>query len=203
LPRIDPANAVWNAVGPQRAIGSIINSSNSVPRPGVVRNTSGRAHLVIGEPSGELTPRIQAIADAINASTATADVTTRIRDEVWTKLLANISSNPIAFLAQAPLGAVISDPLTNAAIKAMALEGAAIARSLGCDVSIDIDQVFSPQSPHKPSIVQDLERGRPLELDAMSTVPLEFGKMTGVATPLLDLVVALMVIRARGAGLYT
>lgn len=202
LPRIDPGDAVWNAVGPQRAIGSIINSSNSIVRPGVIRNTSGRAHLVIGEPSGEMTARIQMIADAINASTATAAVSTRIRDEVWTKLLANISSNPIAFLAQAPLGVVIGDPITNAAIKTMAKEGAAIAKSLGCDVSIDVDEAFSPTSPHKPSIVQDLERGRTLELDAMFTVPLEFGKMTGVSTPLLDLMVSLMAIRAKGAGLY-
>jgi 2-dehydropantoate 2-reductase len=202
LPRIDPGDAVWNAVGPQRAVGSIINSSNSVARPGVIRNTSGRAHLVIGEPSGELTPRIQKIADAINASTATAAVSTRIRDEVWTKLLANISSNPLAFLAQSALGQVIADPISNAGVKTMAKEGAAIAKSLGCDVSIDIDAAFSPTSPHKPSIVQDLERGRPLELDAMFTVPLEFGKMTGVSTPMLDLMVSLMVIRAKGAGLY-
>ena len=202
LPRIDPGDAVWNAVGPQRAVGSIINSSNSVARPGVIRNTSGRAHLVVGEPSGELTPRIQKIADAINASTATAAVSTRIRDEVWTKLLANISSNPLAFLAQSALGQVIADPISNAGVKTMAREGAAIAKSLGCDVSIDIDAAFSPTSPHKPSIVQDLERGRPLELDAMFTVPLEFGKMTGVSTPMLDLMVSLMVIRAKGAGLY-
>jgi 2-dehydropantoate 2-reductase len=202
LPRIDPENQVWNAVGPQRAIGSIVNSANSVVRPGVIRNTSGRAHLVIGEPSGEMTPRIRKIAEVINVSTVTAAISTRIRDEVWTKLLANISSNPLAFLAMAPLGAVIGDPIVSAAVKTMAKEGAAIARSLGCDVSIDVDEVFSPSSPHKPSIVQDLERGRPLELDAMFTVPLEFGKMTGVSTPLLELMVSLMVIRAKGAGLY-
>jgi 2-dehydropantoate 2-reductase len=202
LPRIDPGDAVWNAVGPQRAIGSIVNSANSIVRPGVIRNTSGRAHLVIGEPSGEMTPRIREIAEVINVSTVTAAISTRIRDEVWTKLLANISSNPLTFLAMAPLGAVIGDPITNAAVKTMAKEGAAIAKSLGCDVSINVDEAFSPDSPHKPSIVQDLERGRPLELDAMFTVPLEFGKMTGVSTPLLDLMVSLMVIRAKGAGLY-
>jgi 2-dehydropantoate 2-reductase len=202
LPRIDPGDAVWNAVGPQRAIGSIINSSNSIPRPGVILNTSGRAHLVIGEPSGEITPRVKAIADAINASTATAIVSGRIRDEVWTKLLANISSNPLALLAQSALGAVIGDPLCNAAVKSMANEAAAIARALGCDVSIDVDQAFSVASTHKPSIVQDLERGRPLELDAMFTVPVEFGKMLGVETPMLDLMVRLATLRAKSAGLY-
>ena len=106
------------------------------------------------------------------------------------------------FFAQSSLGSVIADPLSNAAVKTMAKEGAMIAKSLGCDVSIDVDEAFSPTSSHKPSIVQDLERGRPLELDAMFTVPLEFGKMTGVSTPMLDLMVSLMVIRAKGAGLY-
>lgn len=202
LPLIDPGDAVWNAVGPQRAIGSIINSSNSVPRPGVMRNTSGRAALVLGEPDGSRSERVRKIADAVNAGTATASVTTRIRDEVWTKLLANISSNPLTFLALSPLGPVIGDPVCNAAVKTMAAEAAAIARALGCDVSLDVDAAFSATSQHKPSIVQDLERSRPLELDAMFTVPLEFGKMLGVATPLLELLVTLMKLRARGAGLY-
>jgi 2-dehydropantoate 2-reductase len=202
LPRIDPGDAVWNAVGPQRAIGSVINSSNSIVRPGVIRNTSGRAHLVIGEPSGEISSRVKQIADAINASTATATVSARIRDDVWTKLLANLSSNMLTLLSQSALGPVIGDPVCNAAVKTIAKEGAAIARALGCDVSIDVDQAFSAASGHKPSIVQDLERSRPLELDAMFTVPAEFARMTGVATPLLDLMLALTVLRAKSAGLY-
>lgn len=203
LPRIDPGDAVWNAVTPRRAIGSIVNSSNAVVRPGVIRNTSGRAALVLGEPDGSLPERVQHIADAVNGSSATATVTTRIRDEVWTKLLANMSSNPLAFLAQSPLGAVIGDPVCVAAVKTMAAEAASIARALGCDVALDVDAAFSATSQHKPSIVQDLERGRPLELDAMFTVPTELGKMLGVATPMLDLMVTLMKLRARGAGLYS
>ena len=201
LPRIDPDDAVWNAVGPQRAIGSVINSSNTIVRPGVIRNTSGRAHLVIGEPSGEMSPRVKQIADVINASTATATVSARIRDDVWTKLLANMSSNPLTFLAQSSLGAVIGDPACNAAVKTMAKEAAAIARALGCEVSIDVDEAFSASSPHKPSIVQDLERGKPLELNSMFIVPVEFGKLFNVPTPMLDLMVTLMKLRARAAGL--
>ncbi|MGZ5835042.1 MAG: ketopantoate reductase family protein, partial [Xanthobacteraceae bacterium] len=170
--------------------------------PGVIRNTSGRAHLVIGEPSGEMSPRVKQIADVINASTATATISARIRDDVWTKLLANLSSNMLTLLAQAPLGQVIGDPACNTAVKVIAKEGEAIARALGCDVSIDVDQAFSAASVHKPSIVQDLERGRPLELDAMFTVPAEFARMTNVETPMLDLMLALTILRARGAGLY-
>jgi 2-dehydropantoate 2-reductase len=202
LPRIDPDDVVWNAIGPERAVGGVVNSSNSIVRPGVIRNTSGRAHLVIGEPSGELSRRVKQIADAINASTATATVSAHIRDDVWTKLLANLSSNMLTLLSQSALGPVIGDPACNAAVKTIAKEGAAIARALGCDVSMDVDQAFSATSVHKPSIVQDLERGRPLELDAMFTVPAEFARMTGVATPMLDLMLALTVLRAKNAGLY-
>jgi 2-dehydropantoate 2-reductase len=202
LPRIDPHDVVWNTIGPERAIGSIVNSSNSVPRPGVVRNTSGRAHLVIGEPSGEMSDRVKKIADVINGSTATATISTRIRDDVWTKLLANLSSNMLTLLSQSALGPVIADPACNAAVKKIAEEGAAIARALGCDASIDVDKAFSAASVHKPSIVQDLERGRPLELDAMFTVPAEFARMMHVETPMLDLMLALTILRAKGAGLY-
>jgi 2-dehydropantoate 2-reductase len=193
---------VWNAVGPQRTVGAIVNSSNSVLRPGVIRNTSGRAHLTIGEPDNSKSPRVQKIADAFKASTATVEVSTRIRDDVWTKLLANLSSNMLTILSQSALGPVIGDPACNAAVKTIANEGAAIAKALGCDVSIDVDQAFSAESVHKPSIVQDLERGRPMELDAMFAVPAEFARMTGVATPMLDLMLAMTILRAKGAGLY-
>lgn len=202
LPLIDPGDAVWNAVGPQRAIGAVIYSSNTVVRPGVIRNTSGRTHLVIGEPNGEMTTRVKTIADTFNVSGAEADISPRIRDAIWTKLLANMSSNPLTFLAQTSLGAIFAEPVCVAAVRTMAEEAAAIARALGCEAHLDVDKAFAGASQHKPSIVQDLERGRPLELDAMFTVPAEFGKTLGVKTPMLDLFVTLMKLRARAAGLY-
>jgi 2-dehydropantoate 2-reductase len=201
LSSIDPGDAVWNAVGPERAIGAVIYSANDMPRPGVIRNSSGKAHLIIGEPSGEETPRIKAIAEAINRSDATAKISTRMRDDVWAKLLGNISSNPLCFLTQSAIGPMMADPVCVAALKTLADEAAAIARSLGCDVSLDVEKTFSGSSIHKPSIVQDLERGKPLELDAMFTLPLEFGKMMKVETPLLDTMVSLMKLRAKAAGL--
>jgi 2-dehydropantoate 2-reductase len=203
LPLLDPDDALWNAVGPQRALGGVLYSSNTVIRPGVVRCVSGRMAIMLGEPTGEKTTRVVAIADAINATGAKAEISPRIRNDVWTKLLANMSSNPLTFLAQSTLGAVFAEPACLAAIRAGAAEAAAIARALGCEVDLDIDKAFAGASAHKPSIVQDLERGRPLEIDAMFTVPVELGKMLGVATPTLDLMVTLMKLRARSAGLYT
>ncbi len=201
LPLIDPGDAVWNAVGPERAVGAVIYSANSVPRPGVVRNIGGNARLVIGEPDGEMSTRTKAIADALIAGGATTDVTPRIREFVWTKLLANMSSNPLTFLGLCPIGEVIGSPVLLDALKTMSKEVVAIAGALGYDVSLDIEKAFATGGVHKPSIVQDLERGKPLELDSMFTVPVEFGKLFNVPTPMLDLMVTLMKLRARAAGL--
>jgi 2-dehydropantoate 2-reductase len=201
LPAIDPDDAVWNAVGPQRAIGSVVYSANAVARPGVISNANDRMDLTMGEPDGKRSERIEAIAAFINSSSATATISERIRDDVWTKLLANMASNPLTFLTQAPLGDVFSQPVCVEAVRAIAKEGSDIARAFGCDATLDIEKTFSASSRHKPSIVQDLERGKPLELAAMFTVPAEFGKLAGVPTPLLDLMVALMKIRAKSAGL--
>jgi 2-dehydropantoate 2-reductase len=202
LPLLDPGDALWQAVGPQRALGGVLYSSNAVARPGFVRCVSGRMSLIIGEPSGEKSARAVALAEAINASGAKTEISGHIRDAIWTKLLANMSSNPLTFLAQTTLGAVFAEPACVAAVRTVATEAAAIARALGCHVDLDIDKAFAGASGHKPSIVQDLERGRPLEIDAMFTVPAEFGKMLDIKTPMLDLMVTLMKLRARAAGLY-
>jgi 2-dehydropantoate 2-reductase len=203
LPLLDPGDALWRTIGPQRALGGVLYSSNTVVRPGVVRCVSGRMHIILGEPSGEKSARALALADAVNKSSgAKAEVSERIRDDIWTKLLANMSSNPLTFLAQTTLGAVFAEPVCVAAVRTVAAEAAAIAHALGCKVDLDVDKAFSGASAHKPSIVQDLERGRPLEIDAMFTVPAEFGKMLNVPTPMLDLMLTLMKLRARAAGLY-
>ena len=202
LPLLDPGDALWQAIGPQRVLGGVLYSSNTVSRPGVIRCVSGRMGIVVGEPSGEKTARVVALAELINASGAKAEVSARIRDDIWTKLLANMSANPLTFLGQATLGAVFAEPACVATVRTIASEAAAIARALGCEVALDVDKAFAGASAHKPSIVQDLERGRALEIDAMFTVPAEFGKMLDVKTPMLDLMVTLMKLRARSAGLY-
>ena len=201
LPLIDPGDAIWNAVGPERAIGAVIYSANSVPRPGVVRNAGGSARLVIGEPDGSASARTKAIADALVAGGAQAEITPEIRKFVWTKLLANMSSNPLTFLAQCPIGEVIGTPVLLDMLKTLCKEAVAIAKALGYDVSLDIEKAFATGGTHKPSIVQDLERGKPLELNSMFIVPVEFGKLFNVPTPMLDLMVTLMKLRAKAAGL--
>jgi len=202
LPLIDPNDVVWNAVGPERAIGAVIYSANSVPRPGVINNVGGGAHLIIGEPSGEMSARTKMIADALIAGGAKADVTPRMREAVWAKLLGNMSSNPLCFLGECSIGEVVRSPLLFEKVDVMAKESSAVAKALGYEVSLDVQKAFGGGTPHKPSIVQDLIRRKPLELDAMFTVPLEMGKLYDVKTPMLDVMVDLMKLRAKAAGLY-
>jgi 2-dehydropantoate 2-reductase len=202
LPLIDPGDKVWNAIGPERAIGAVIYSANSVPRPGVINNVGGNAALVIGEPSGEMSARTKMIADALIAGGAKCEVTPNMREAVWAKLLGNMSSNPLCFLGECSIGEVVKSPLLFEKVDVMAKESAAIAKAQGYEVSLDVQKAFGGGTPHKPSIVQDLIRRKPLELDAMFTVPLEMGKLYGVRTPMLDVIVDLMKLRAKAAGLY-
>lgn len=201
LPLIDPGDVVWNAVGPQRAIGAVIYSANSMPGPGVVHQVGAGASLTLGEPSGEMSARTKAIADALIAGGAKATVTPRIRKAVWAKLLGNMSSNPICFLGQSAIDSVMKNSALVESMQTLSDEASAIAKAMGYDVTFDVAKGMGAGSPHKPSILQDLERGKPLELDAMFTVPVEFARLYNVPTPVLDVMVSLMKLRAKAAGL--
>src|SRR6185312_6301314 len=138
LPLIDPGDVVWNAVGPQRAIGAVIYSANSMPAPGVVHQVGAGASLTLGEPSGEMSARTKAIADSLIAGGARSTVTPQIREAVWAKLLGNMSSNPICFLGQSAIDGVMKHPVLVASMQTMANEASAIAKALGYEVSLDV-----------------------------------------------------------------
>ncbi len=204
LPRVDPGDAMWNAVGPARAIGAVAYSACEVVEPGVVRVENPNSRLVLGEPDGTMSDRIAAIAAPLRAGGMGAAVTDRIRDAIWTKLLANLSSGPLAVLGQSPPGTLYADPVLAEAARAIFTEGAAVAAALGCATEGSAEQRIAQgrTSSHKPSILQDLELGRPMEIDGIFDSVLELARLAGVPTPTLDLLVALVKVRARGAGLY-
>jgi 2-dehydropantoate 2-reductase len=204
LPRIDPDDAVWNAIGPQRAIGGVVYSACTVVEPGVIHATNKVNRLVVGEPDNRISSRIEALAEPLRRGGFVVDVTDRIRDAIWTKLLLNLTSGCLCIPALSAPKYVYPEPPVQEALRRITAEGAAIARAVGCNPNIDSDAqlAFGLQSDHKPSIVQDLELGRPMEIDAMFDAPLQLARMTGVATPTLDLLVSLAKVRARNAGLY-
>jgi 2-dehydropantoate 2-reductase len=204
LPKIDPGDAVWTAVGPQRAIGGVVYVGCTVIEPGLIAVTGYRSRLVLGEPDGRMTARMQAIADVLAAGGMTCDVTPRIRDVIWAKLCNNLGSGPMGVLTQSGSQKMFADPVLAGAVHLIAAEVTAIAAAMGCAIKPDpAGQIAGAlKSQHVSSIVQDLLLGRPMEIDAVFRTPLELARLAGVATPVLDLLVSLATVRARAAGLY-
>ena len=205
LPRVDPNDAIWTAVGPERAIGGVINSSCTVIEPGVVSVANAHGRLALGEPTGQITDRLQALAAAIHSEFLVCEPVPNIRERVWGKLLLNFSAGPLCVLTQAPSRHVLADPELQAVTRRGADEIAAIAKAMGCTVKPDVDTQIARSKTgimHTPSILQDLQLGRPMEVDAMFGVPLEIARLAGVPTPTLDLLTAMVKLRARTAGLY-
>jgi 2-dehydropantoate 2-reductase len=204
LPLVDPGDAVWNAVGPERAIGGLAYSACTVVRPGVVQVENRRSRVVLGEPDNRRSARVAALAEPLAAGGIGVEASERIRDAIWSKLLLNLTSAPFAILAQAAIKDIYAEPAVLAAGRRVAAEALAIAEGMGCNPIHDanVQAATYLQMAHKPSLLQDLELGRPMEIDALLVAPLELARLAGVETPTLDLVVSLAKVRARMAGLY-
>ncbi len=204
LPTLDPGDVIREAVGPARTIGGVVYSACQVLEPGVIEVENAEPRLILGEPDGRLSERAEAIAAPLRAGGVATDVTERIRDAIWTKLLGNISSGPVAVLTRSAPKDFHQEPQCTATMRALHAEAHEIARALGCAPKVNMERhmQIARAMTHKPSILQDLELGRPMEIDGIYTTPLDLARMAGVATPTLDLMVALVKLRARAAGLY-
>ena len=204
LASVDPGDRQWNGIGPERALGCVVYPAAELVEPGIIEHVAGD-RFVLGEPSGEISERAQRLARLLVASGLKAPVRPRIRDELWVKLWGNLSFNPISALTGATLDVITSDPGTRAVARAMMLEAQAIGTKLGVRFAIDVDRRIEGAAgigAHKTSMLQDLERGRPMEIDALVTAVQEMGRLVDVPTPTLDTVLALVVQRARLAGCY-
>jgi 2-dehydropantoate 2-reductase len=196
---LDPDGAMVRALDPKHLVGCVVHGSAELVAPGVVHHTSGDT-FILGEIDGRMTPRVGAIAGAIEAAGLKAPVTPRIRDDVWTKLIGNTSYNPVAALTGALMSDINANPALIALIRAMMLEGIAVAEALGCRMTVSLEERFALArrlGAVKVSMLQDLERGRPLEIDAIVTAVSELGRKVGVPTPTIDGVEALVRERAR------
>jgi len=201
---VDPGGRIWDGIGPERVLGSVVYPAAEVPEPGVIRHLEGN-RFTLGEPSGEKTERAEALSKALGAAGLKAPVRPKIRDEIWVKLWGNLSFNPISALTGATLDVLCTEPGTRAVARAMMVEAQAIAEDLGVKFPIDVDRRIdggAAVGAHKTSMLQDLERGRPMEIDALVTAVQELGRVTGHPTPTIDTVLALVRQRARLAGCY-
>ena len=201
---IDPDGIVWRNIGPERAVGGVVYSSCTVIAPGTVRVLSKESRIILGEPTGEDSSRAQAVAAVLRAGGFTCQVTDQIRDAIWTKLSWNIATGPICALSRSSMTVALADPTVEAAARRLMAEAVAIAHGLGCMIAPDIDAVVTTvaRSPHKPSILQDLELGRPMEIDALYTIPLALAEMAAVPAPTLALLTGLLRLHAQAAGIY-
>ena len=204
LESIDPGGRQWRELGPERAIGCIVYPATEIEAPGVVRHVYGD-RFPLGEPSGEKSEDVERLSALFVKAGLQAPVLDRIRDEIWLKLWGNVCLNPISALTHATLDVICSDPATRALSKAIMLEAQSIAESFGVKFRVDVERRIEGArkvGAHKTSMLQDLERGRPMEIDPLVTVVQEMGHLTGIPTPALDNVLALTAQRAKIAGLY-
>ncbi|MGQ4273590.1 2-dehydropantoate 2-reductase [Terrihabitans sp. B22-R8] len=203
LESIDPGAQQWQALRPERAIGCIVYPATEVIEPGVIQHVYGDK-FPIGEPSGERTKRVEQLSEIMGAGGLRAPVMENIRDELWLKLWGNLCFNPISALTHATLDIIASDPATRAIAKSMMLEAQEIATRQGVHFRVDVERRINGAGAvgaHKTSMLQDLERDRPMEIEPLVTVVQEMGRMLDVPTPTIDVVLALVKQRAKIAGL--
>src|SRR5215470_1350959 len=204
LESIDPGGRQWRELGPERAIGCIVYPATEIEAPGVIRHVYGN-QFPLGEPSGELSDDVKDLSALLTDAGMKAPVLDRIRDEIWLKLWGNVCLNPISALTHATLDVICSDPDTRALSKAIMLEAQTIAESFGVKFRVDVERRIEGArkvGAHKTSMLQDLERGRPMEIDPLVSVVQEMGQLTGIPTQTLDTVLALIAQLGKIAGLY-
>lgn len=203
LHSVDPGDAQWEGFGPDRVLGCVVYPAAEVAEPGVIRHVEGN-RFSLGEPDGSKSDRAQALSKALMAAGLKAPVRPRLRDEIWVKLWGNLSFNPISALTHATLDVLCTDPGTRAVARAMMLEAQTIAEKLGVKFPIDVERRIdggAAVGAHRTSMLQDLDAGRPMEIDALVGSVQELGCITGTETPTIDTVLALIRLRAKSAGL--
>jgi 2-dehydropantoate 2-reductase len=199
---VDPGGRLWDALPPSQTLGCIIYPAAEISAPGVITHTYGD-RFSLGEPDGSRSPRAAALSEMLIAAGLKAPVRPRIRDELWVKLWGNMAFNPISALTTGTLDRITGDAGTRAVARAMMLEGQAVGESLGVKFAIGVDKRIDGAAEigaHKTSMLQDLELGRPLEIEALLGAVIEVADWTGIGTPISRAVLALVRQRAAMRG---
>ena len=205
LDSVDPGNVQWDGFGPDRVLGCVVYPAAEVIEPGVIKHIEGN-RFSLGEPDGSKSDRAQALSKILANAGLKAPVRPKLRDEIWVKLWGNLSFNPISALTHATLDVLCTDEGTRAVARNMMVEAQDIAERLGVKFPIDVDRRIAGGAAvgaHRTSMLQDLDQGRPMEIDALVASVQELGRVAGVPTPTIDTVLGLIRLRARTAGLYS
>ncbi|WP_116198414.1 2-dehydropantoate 2-reductase [Amycolatopsis circi] len=199
---VDPGGATSRVLAVERAIGCVVYCSTVIEEPGVIRHLEG-TRFSLGEPSGEVSVRCRNLADAMVAGGLKAPVEPRLRDDIWVKLMGNVAFNPLSALTRATMAQICEHDETRALVAAMMTETLAIARAAGADPQVSVEKRIDGAwrvGHHKTSMLQDLEAGKPLEIDAIIGAVVELADLTGVQAPALRHVHAAIELLNRTAA---
>ena len=204
LDTVDPNGTIARAIPAAHLIGGVVHASCSVDAPGVIRHHFGDG-LIVGEPSGQATPRVQALHALLQRAGFNATLSPQIQKDIWFKLWGNMTVNPISAITGATSDRLLDDDLVRGFMSNVMLEARAIGERIGIPIAQapeDRHAVTRKLGAFKTSMLQDVEAGKPVELDALVSAVRELGQMTGVATPFTDALLGLSRLHARVLGLY-
>lgn len=204
LKSVDPGDMQWRIVKPERAIGCVVYPATHLEAPGVIKHTYGNK-FTLGEPDGSMSERSLRLSELMEKAGLKAPVRDNIRDDIWIKLWGNLCFNPISALTAATLDIVATDPATRPLARNMMLEAQEVGHRLGVRFRVDVERRIDGAAgvgAHKTSMLQDMEGGRAMEIDALVTAVQEMGDLVGIDTPYIDTVLGLIQQRGRSMGVY-
>lgn len=204
LASVDPGGRVAESIAYERVLGCVVHASTSTLAPGVVQHRMGNG-LIVGEPDGGTSARAETVVAILKEAGFNATLSNRIRYDIWYKLWGNMTTNPVTAITGATADRLLDDPLASAFCIAAMREAGAIGARIGCAIDEtpeDRHGVTRKLGAFKTSMLQDVEAGRPIELDAIVGAVREIGQRVGVATPNIDALFGLTRLFARSRGLY-
>ena len=204
LESVDPGGAIAQAIPAAQVIGCVVHASCSVDAPGVIRHRAGNG-LIVGEPAGGDTPRLKALTDLLMQAGFNVTLSPQIQRDVWYKLWGNMTVNPVCAMTGATSDRALDDELVRGFISAVMLEAKAIGARIGIPIAEqpeDRHQVTRKLGAMRPSMLQDVEAGKPVEIDALVSAVRELGQLTQVPMPFTDALLGLSRLHARVRGLY-
>ncbi len=204
LESVDPGGRIAAAIPLRHIVGCVVHASASTPEPGLVLHKMGQG-LILGEPRGGSSERVEQVAGVLTAAGFEVTRSTDVREALWYKLWGNLTINPLSALTGASTGPILADPLVRAFCSAAMLEASAVGARIGCVIGqtpADRHAITARLGDFKPSMLQDVEAGRSIELDQIVTAVHEMALRLQVATPNIDAILGLTRVSARLRGLY-
>ena len=201
---VDPQNKQWDQIGAERAIGCITYVASEVAEPGTIKTSSSSFNYQIGEPDGSVSERCTKLKEVLDSAGIQCQIRPEIRKDIWTKVMGNVAYNPTSALTLAHTGAMIDDPDMRVVLRQLMLEVISVGKALNADPGDQIDKRMTASLEraafHKTSMLQDLERGRYMEILPIVGAVAELAKLCNIQTPCIDTILALVKLRAQMTG---